>query len=93
MASHSCHSCQFATVKVSTTAKVTLFCSWLSGLVDKLFLTTVLYEKERKKERGKKDDENGLLQRLASRLPLTVMSFASELLGSIILSTCLLWGL
>jgi len=63
---------------VSTTAKVMSFCSWLSGRVDKLFLTKVLREKE-KKERGNKDEKNGLLQRLASRLLRTVMSFASIL--------------
>ena len=43
----------------------------------------------------KEDDEIGILQRLVSRLPRTlryVCKCFCELLGSIILSACLVWG-
>jgi len=54
-------------------------------------------KKERKKERKKeKDDEIRLFRRSVSQLPLTqryVREYVCELLGSIILSACLVWGL
>ena len=52
-------------------------------------------EEERKKERKKEDDEIGILRRLITRLPRTlryVCECFCELLGSIILSACLVWG-
>ena len=49
----------------------------------------------KKKKKKKEDDEIGILQRLVSRLPRTlryVCECFCELLGSIILSACLVWG-
>ena len=51
--------------------------------------------KKKKKKKKKDDDEIGILQRLVSRLPRTlryVCECFCELLGSIILSACLVWG-
>ena len=50
-------------------------------------------KKKKKKERKKEDDEIGILRRLITRLPRTlryVCECFCELLGSIILSACLL---
>ena len=51
-------------------------------------------EEEEEEERKKEDDEIGNLRRLVSRLPRTlryVCECFCELLGSIILSACLVW--
>ena len=52
-------------------------------------------EKEEEEERKKEDDEIGILRRLITRLPRTLRYVCEcfyELLGSIILSACLVWG-
>ena len=52
-------------------------------------------EEEEEEERKKDDDEIGILRRLITRLPRTlryVCECFCELLGSIILSACLVWG-
>ena len=52
-------------------------------------------KKKGKKERKKEDDKIGILRRLITRLPRTlryVCECFCELLGSIILSACLVWG-
>ena len=51
--------------------------------------------RKKKKKKKEEDDENGNLRRLISRLPRTlryVCEYFCELLGSIILSACLVWG-
>ena len=51
-------------------------------------------EKEERRKK-KEDDEIGIFRRLISRLPRTlryVCECFCELLGSIILSACLVWG-
>ena len=48
-----------------------------------------------RKKKEEEDDEIGILRRLISRLPRTlryVCECFCELLGSIILSACLVWG-
>ena len=52
-------------------------------------------EEEEEEERKKEDDEIGILRRLITRLPRTLRYVCEcfyELLGSIILSACLVWG-
>jgi len=55
-----------------------------------------LYEKKEGEERNKEDDEIRLFRRSVSQLPRTqryVRKCFCELLGSIILSACLVWDL
>ena len=54
-------------------------------------------EKEERRRKKKKEDQDeiGILQLLVSRLPRTLRYICEcfcELLGSIILSACLVWG-
>jgi len=50
--------------------------------------------RKKKKERKKEDDEIRLFRRSVSQLPRVLKgTYICELLGSIILSACLVWGL